>query len=334
MTTIAEAKRIVLDHFAALDNAAEAGLAEALARNTSPDCAFRFVHPFNEATGPEAAAALFWQPLRQSFAPLQRRQDIFMAGHNRVDDGETLWVVSMGHLLGLFRKPFLGLRPTGFGTMIRYVEFDRIEDGRIVESTLFVDMLNLFRQVGAECLPAATGPVMVTPGPRTHDGLLYGDQPPEEGRKTIDLFMGMIDRLVDADVHTTREDLALDWHEDMIWWGPGGIGAPYTFDGYLAQHTGPFEAGLEWGRHLGHRMQIAEGHFGGFYGWPSLEMRSRGGYMGLLPESREFKRMRVLDLYRREGDRIAENWNIIDELHFMAEHGIDLVARQKMLTGL
>ena len=44
--------------------------------------------------------------------------------------------------------------------------------------------------------------------------------------------------------------------------------------------------------------------------------------------------MRVVDLYRREGDKIAENWNFIDHLHFLDQLGVDLIARQKVLTGL
>lgn len=328
------AKRIVLDHFAALDASSVEGLAEALATHTSPDCAFRFVHPFNDVVGAEAAAERFWTPVRQSFAPIQRRPDLFFAGPNRVDGGETLWVVQMGHLLGLFDQPFLGMRPTRKATFLRYAEFLQIEGDKIIESTLFFDVLNLMHQVGAECLPPSTGAVVVTPGPRTHDGLLYEAQPPAEGTHSIEVIMRMINRLVDADVKTTKTDLMLDWNEDMIWWGPGGIGAPYTQERYLEQHTGPFEDGLTWGRHLGHRMQTGEGHFGGFFGWPSLLVQSRGGYIGLMPKSDIDVTMRVTDLYRIEGDRIAENWNFIDHLNMLEQLGLDLVHRQKMLTGL
>ena len=36
--------------------------------------------------------------------------------------------------------------------------------------------------------------------------------------------------------------------------------------------------------------------------------------------------MRVVDLYRRDGDKLAENWIFIDILHFLAEQGVDLLA--------
>lgn len=334
MSELSDAKQIVRNYQTALDRAPAEGLAEALSKHCTTHCAFNFVHPFNEVTGPEAAVATFWEPLRRSFAPLQRRPDIFMAGRNRLDDGATNWVASMGHLLGLFDTPFLGMRPTRRATMLRYAEFCRIEDGLIADNTVFLDIMNIMAQVGAEVMPPSTATTMVTPGPRTHDGLLYTDQRPEDGQKTLDLFVRMIDRLLSVDVHTTDTNLSLDWTDDMIWWGPGGIGAPYTQQRYLEQHCVPFEEGLEWGDFFGHRTEFAEGNFGGFFGWPTFDVRSLGGYIGLAPRSDTRASMRVVDIYRREGDLLAENWNFIDHLHFLDQLGVDLIARQKVLTGL
>ena len=334
VTDLSKAKAAVLAHYDALDSAGSDGVAGALARQCAPDCPFHFVFPFEAATGPEAAAAQFWHPLRQAFAPLQRRQDIFLAGANALDNGSTIWVVSMGHLLGLFDRPFLGVRPTRQATMLRYAEFFRVSGDRFVDVTLFLDTLNFMALNGAEVLPPSTAATMVTPGPRTHDGLLFKEHPPEEGRKTLALFQRMINRLLSVSVETTQTDLSLDWNDDMIWWGPGGIGAPYTQGRYLEQHCLPFEQGLDWGDFFGHRCEIAEGHFGGFFGWPTFDVLSNGGYIGLAPKSDKRASMRVVDLYRREGNKLAENWNFIDHLHFLDQLGVDLVARQKVLTGL
>jgi hypothetical protein len=35
--------------------------------------------------------------------------------------------------------------------------------------------------------------------------------------------------------------------------------------------------------------------------------------------------MRVVDLYRRGGDKLAENWIFIDILHFLKQQGVDLL---------
>ena len=35
-------------------------------------------------------------------------------------------------------------------------------------------------------------------------------------------------------------ELRRSWHEDMLWWGPAGIGATYTIPRYVEQHVLPF----------------------------------------------------------------------------------------------
>ena len=42
---------------------------------------------------------------------MQRRQDIFIAGTNEISGEE--WVMSMGHLMGLFDQDFLGFAIPG-----------------------------------------------------------------------------------------------------------------------------------------------------------------------------------------------------------------------------
>jgi hypothetical protein len=37
--------------------------------------------------------------------------------------------------------------------------------------------------------------------------------------------------------------------------------------------------------------------------------------------------MRVIDIYRRDGDKLAENWIFIDLLHFWNMQGVDILAR-------
>ena len=37
--------------------------------------------------------------------------------------------------------------------------------------------------------------------------------------------------------------------------------------------------------------------------------------------------MRVIDIYRREGGKLSENWVFIDLLHFWNQQGVDVLAR-------
>ena len=131
---------------------------------------------------------------------------------------------------------------------------------------------------------------------------------------------------------TPHEELTQDWHDDMIWWGPTGIGATYTIDRYIAQHQGPFRRHLSGRTFNGHLCRMAEGTYGGFFGWPNLTMSVEGGFMGL-PASGETGDMRVVDLYRRDGDKLAENWIFIDMLHFLNQQGLDVLGRHAELSG-
>jgi len=45
-----------------------------------------------------------------------------------------------------------------------------------------------------------------------------------------------------------------------------------------------------------------------------------------LPPSEQRSDMRVVDIYRRDGDKIAENWVFIDMLHFLKMQGIDVLS--------
>lgn len=117
------------------------------------------------------------------------------------------------------------------------------------------------------------------------------------------------------------------WHDDMIWWGPYGIGATYTIERYIKQHALPFGQALNDGyRFNGHLCRVAEGHFGGFFGWANLTMRNSGGYMGM-PAGPAPADMRVVDMYREQDGKLAENWIFIDLLHFLLMQGLDVLAR-------
>ena len=70
---------------------------------------------------------------------------------------------------------------------------------------------------------------------------------------------------------------------------------------------------------------MAEGNFAAFMWWPCLTLRNTGDYLGA-PANDTHAEMRVVDLYRRDGDKLAENWIFIDILHFLAEQGVDLLA--------
>ncbi len=327
MADFQSAKQLVLDHHSALDSAAPAAVAGELGARTSPDYLWRGYHPFGELHGAEAVATRFWQPLKSALTRLQRRDDIFFAGRNQIDGFTSTWVVSMGHMMGLFDAPWLGIRPSGKLTMLRYCTFHRIEADRIAETAMFFDIPHFMAQTGLRIFPTQTAQHLVQPGPHPHDGLLHAPQSVESGTQTLNLINAMISDLGQWQSGVPlKEELARTWADDMIWWGPEGIGATYTIERYAKQHAGPFRAAFTDRSGTGHIARLAEGSYGGFFGWPNFTARPTGGFMGM-PPSKTLGAFRVIDIYRRSGTKLAENWVFIDLLHFWKMQGVDFLAQ-------
>ena len=344
--SLADAKRSVRDFHAAIDAASSDEIEATLARFTTNDWLWRGMHPFYEQTGAAAVADVFWKPFRAAFSPVQRRVDVFLAGVSAADESPfaepgSTWVCEMGHLLGLFDAPWLDIPPTRKMCFVRYVEFNRVADsGDIVETAMFIDIPSVMRQAGHDPFPPATGSEHIQPGPMTHDGLLYGAHDPAQGVATMDLVDEMIGDLSAANEVANEtgvnevpyEVMARTWAEDMIWSGPHGIGATYTIDRYQQQHSYPFRFGLTDKVFNGHVARFAEGDYACFFGWANLTNTPTGGLLGM-PASRPAD-MRVVDVYRRDGDKLAENWVFIDLLHWLDMQGLDVLARMRRQLGI
>ncbi|MDJ0699646.1 MAG: hypothetical protein QNJ07_07290 [Woeseiaceae bacterium] len=332
-----QAKRIVRELNHALDTAVDADLEGVLASRTTPDYHWRGMHPFYEQRGASDVASVFWLPLRNSFSSVQRREDVFFAGRNASGDDAATWVVGMGHMMGLFDNDWIGIPATRKMAFLRYAEFHRVDNSMIAESAFFCDVLSIMQQAGCYPLPPQTGAAIIQPGPRTHDGLLLDPQPPEEGEKTMKVLTEMI-----ADLRALNESgndrcppelLQKTWHDDMIWYGPAGIGATYTIPRYQEQHQYPFRTHLKNKVFNGHVTRFAEGNYAGFFGWSNLTNTPIGGFLGL-PGNEVRADMRVVDIYRREGDKLIENWVFADLLHWLSMQGLDVLERLREQRGL
>ena len=325
-------KQVVRDYYAELDRAEGAEIAKVMQGYCAPDYLWRGFHPFNEQTSAQAVAEGFWQPLRASLSRMQRRMDIFFAGKNEIDGFQSTWVVSMGHLMGLFDQDWLGIPPTGKMAFLRYCEFNRVEQGKITETAMYFDIPHLMTQAGVNPFPPQTAADVLQPGPMTHDGLLYDDQPEAQGTATLASINAMISDLGTWQLGLPlEEELARSWNDDMIWWGPACIGATYTIERYAKQHSGPFRAAFTDRSKTNHICRLAEGHFGGFFGWPNFTAIHSGGFMGM-PASDKRGEMRVIDIYRRGGEKLSENWIFIDLLHFWKGLGVDILTRTTQIS--
>lgn len=334
MSKYQASKAIVRSYFDALENASAKTVTDVLQEFTSEDYLWRGVYPFREQQGAATVAETFWAPLIKSLTRMQRRQDIFIAGTNEFSDEQ--WVMSMGNFMGLFDEDWLGIRHTCKVANLRYAEFNCIENGKISKTGLFIDVIGLMVQAGSYPLPPSTGVYFNYPGPRTHDGLLFEDANEKESEATLALVNEMVDDLIalneSGSMGCPPDVLERTWSKDMIWYGPAGIGATYTIPRYQDQHQRPFRNNLADKKFVGHICRFAEGNFACFFGWPNLSNTPLGGWLGL-PGGNVNAAMQVVDVYRREGDKLAENWVFIDIPYWLKQQGLDVLDRTQKIVN-
>lgn len=320
-------KKLILDYYQALESNKTHPLA-ALEKYGAAKWYWRGYHPFNELSCASEIAECFWKPFNASFSSWHRRQDIFFAGQNEMDGFHSVWVVSMGHLVGLFDQNFLNIPANNKMTFFRYCEFNRVENDTITETAFYFDLPHLMAQIGQSPFATQRAAQLVQPGPIGHDGLLFDVQNPKETTKTLAIINAMIRDLGQWKSGLLLEDeLARTWHDNMIWWGPTGIGATYTIERYAKQHSGPFRAAFTERSKNRHLCRLAEGCFGGFFGWPNFTAKLQSVFLGI-PPSDIISEFRVIDIYRRAGNKLAENWIFIDLPHWMKQNGIDILVRK------
>jgi predicted ester cyclase len=285
------------------------------------DAAWHGTEPHAAVTGPDAIVAEFWAPLLEAFPDLQRNDYLLFAG----ESGGEEWVCASGNLVGTFDRTWLDIPPTGDATWIRFGEFHRMEDGLIAETYLFVDTLDVLRQAGYRFVPSL-GPEVVVPGPATQDGVQFDPSGTAESARTLGLVKEMI---FDGLLPYEKERFAGYWTEDFTWYGPCGIGTTRGIDGFHEAHQRPFEEAFSgWDGATGnHICRFADGNYCGWLGWPDIEATHTGsGWLGL-PATGTDVSMRVMDIWRREGDLLAENWVFIDMIDLLEQIGVDVFDR-------
>jgi predicted ester cyclase len=84
-----------------------------------------------------------WQrPLRAAFG------DRVYLTEKMIADGD--WAACFGHIEATHSGPFMGIAATGKRVRIPYMDFWRIEDGRIADNPVFVDLADVLFQLGRD----------------------------------------------------------------------------------------------------------------------------------------------------------------------------------------
>jgi predicted ester cyclase len=288
-------------------------------------------HPLNQLRGWDAVVANFWQPFMRAFTNLRRECFVFIGGQFADKD----WVAATGVFSGTFTREWLGIPASGKTTTIRFGEFNAMRDGKIIETYILLDLVDVMRQAGFRVLPPSPGDENYFPPSTGESGILLTSQNEDESKKSLQLVEAMAVGLGQFDGADARKMKQTDfWSPQMHWYGPCGIGASRNRAEYERNHQTPFltafpdRKGFTHPDGGTHKARFAEGHFIASTGWPSVRATHLGEYLGT-PASGKRIGMRVMDFWRRENDVLVQNRVFIDLVDLFLQFGVDLFARME-----
>ena len=347
-------KRAVLSAMDAIADSTPAALKQNLANIYHPDAQWRGSHPMNEMTGVEAIESIVWGPLIASFPDLERRDTIVIGGRFQERD----YVGMVGHLAGSFRRDWNGIPATDQLIYLRYGEFHQMVNGKIVQSTVLLDVLDFIRQAGFWPMAPSLGAEGMWPGPISSDGIVLTVQDPAESAASLALTLAMHASLgaYDDTLHDTlstgREGLLTMpqkqyWHPKMMWYGPSGIGSTRGLEGFVDYHQLPFRTAFPNAPNapkatrtgdrskdgVNHYVRIGDGKYSATSGWPSRFLNHLGGGWLGLPTTGRAVTMRVMDFYLADQGLIRENWVPIDIIQVLLQLDVDVLARVRSQFG-
>ena len=322
-------KALVWSFWERLDGATPETVAEIALPLLDAGISWNGPHPINHLDRAGDVVAGFWRPLLHAFPNLRRQSDLFIGG----EFAGKAWVCGTGYFRGTFARDWLGIPATKGPARLRFGEFCTVADGRITETYLLLDLVDLILQAGYRVLPPSNGDEAPPPAPQTGDGVLLSPQDAGETRRSLALVEAMFGSMRGYDLRD-RATLshATYWSPEMHWYGPCGIGTAWSLDEYFPVHQRPFLTAFPDRRGLGHGARFGEGRYAASTGWPSVGATHTGPWLGCPPTGRPVT-MRVMDFYRRDGDLLAENWVLIDIVDVLLQSGVDLFARLAEQTG-
>jgi len=290
----------------------------------NPCAQINIVHPFNDVGGPDGYRQEFLGCLHDSFENLYRRSYIAFGG--TYEEGE--WVTCSGYYCGHFANPWLGIKPSAALAYLRFGEFHRMEQGRAVESYIFLDIPELM--IANAQWPITDSPgrdrgyTGYLPGPATQDGLVWHETDANESVKSFEMVSNMLRSLATED-----EAWRPYWHKNMTWYGPAAFGSFIGIENFAGFQV-PFENSFsEWiggatpGSETKHFTRFADGDYTCSGGWPSLNAVQSKEFLGQPTEGKRLY-MRVCDWWRREENLLVENWVFVDIPHVLLQMNYDL----------
>ncbi|WP_435275400.1 ester cyclase [Psychrobium sp. nBUS_13] len=288
-------------------------------------------HPLNDIAGLDNVKADYWSVLSQSLPDIERKAFIEFDSEYQ---GQQ-WIASTGYFTGTFSQSLLDIPATGKTLYLRFTELVQLTDGKISDYYIILDFLDAMNQAGVNPLRKSMGHDGLIMPPTTMDGLAPLETDASEADVTERLVMDMLDELGRFDGKSlTSMKLEEYWHSDFMWYGPAGIGTTRGIDGFRKHHQGPFVFSFP-DRVVDHKATIIKkGNYVSTGGWPHMHgSHLAGSWLGLPPCGKELE-LRVMDIWRREGDKLKENWVSIDIIHMCKQMDLDVFEMMKLAHNL
>jgi predicted ester cyclase len=325
-----EKMSLIEKFFAVLSDDKQASIREVAERFLHPEVRWHVAHPVNDLRGIEQVVHDFLVPLMNALPDLERKAYISVPG----EDGGSHWLDGTGYFVGTFTRPLFGIPPTGKTLYLRYTDMVEIKDGKIKACYIIPDFLDAMKQAGVYPLRPSLGYTGAMAPPAKMDGLCREDDDPDYSASSRQLVMNMLDCLRRYDGKSLESmDLENYWHPDFMWYGPGGIGTTRGIKGFRKHHQGPFLKAFP-DRDVDHHVNtVACGEYVATGGWPHMHGTHSGGDWLGLPPTGCYLSLRVMDIWRREGKLLRENWVAIDIPHMLQQMGLDVFAQMKSIVN-
>jgi predicted ester cyclase len=311
----------------ALYNYDDKAVKQALKQVFSPKAKIQLCYPFETLASPENLYEDVYKPLQNAIPDLERRETIVIAG--KAED-DSAWVGCCGYYTGSFEKDWLDIPATGHQVSMRFHEFYRIENGKVIEMQAIWDIPEVMMQANAWPMSPSLGREWHVPAPATQDGLTvkYDNEKANISSKLVGDMCDSLGHYATGGVEAMQ--LEKYWHPRCSWYGPSGIGTGRGIKGFRNWHQIPFLNGMpDRVGDVDNGYIFGDGDYVGFTAWPGMQMvLSDDGWLGIAPSNKKLT-MRSLDFWRCENGLIRENWVLVDLLHVYHQLGVDVLARMQ-----
>ena len=241
--------------------------------------------------------------------------------------GDDTGVTTTTYALATWRNPFAGVAPTGGPVRIRICDFYRFDGERISHNWMMLDVADMMRSAGRRVVPKATA--LPDEGtflpPRAMDGL-----PAPISAFVVsgasDASRAVAAKLLESEWKGSGDTRAL-WHEDMLFYGPSGVGLAKGYDQYHAHVLRPLWAAFAE-RRFDLDSLVCEGAFCGAHGY--LVGTHVGCYLGQHPRldaSAAEVRVRVGMHWHISDGKALDGYAFYDAPAFFNQFGVDVFVR-------